>query len=102
MEKFILDIEMLQTFAEIFDPLKSDEAELAYDAIASVEPGSHFFGCEHTMERYQHTPDIRRLLNPTPDMSKIVLVFLSKCTSKFFFFQLNYELVGHYNGNYGG
>jgi trimethylamine--corrinoid protein Co-methyltransferase len=54
MEKFILDIEMLQTFAEIFEPLKSDEAELAYDAIASVEPGSHFFGCEHTMERYQH------------------------------------------------
>ena len=53
MEKFILDIEMLQTFAEIFDPLKSDDAELAFDAIASVEPGSHFFGCEHTMERYQ-------------------------------------------------
>ena len=53
MEKYILDIEMLQTFAEIFQPLKSDDAELAFDAIASVEPGSHFFGCEHTMERYQ-------------------------------------------------
>jgi len=53
MEKFILDIEMLQTFAEIFDPLKSDTAELAFEAIASVEPGGHFFGCEHTMERYQ-------------------------------------------------
>jgi hypothetical protein len=34
-------------------------------------------------------------------MSKIVLVFLSKCSPKFFFFQLYYELVGHYNGNYG-
>jgi len=53
MEKFILDVEMLQTFAEIFNPLKSDEAELAFDAIASVEPGGHFFGCEHTMSRYQ-------------------------------------------------
>ena len=53
MEKFILDIEMLQTFAEIFVPLNSDNAELAYEAIASVEPGSHFFGCDHTMERYQ-------------------------------------------------
>jgi trimethylamine--corrinoid protein Co-methyltransferase len=53
MEKFILDIEMLQTFAEIFQPLDSSEAELAFGAIASVEPGSHFFGCEHTMERYQ-------------------------------------------------
>jgi trimethylamine--corrinoid protein Co-methyltransferase len=53
MEKFILDIEMLQIFAEIFDPLNSTEPELAFDAIANVEPGSHFFGCEHTMERYQ-------------------------------------------------
>ena len=53
MEKFILDIEMLQTFAEIFQPLKSSDAELAFEAIASVEPGSHFFGCEHTMQRYQ-------------------------------------------------
>jgi trimethylamine--corrinoid protein Co-methyltransferase len=53
MEKIILDIEMLQTFAEIFQPLASDDAELAFEAIASVEPGSHFFGCEHTMERYQ-------------------------------------------------
>jgi len=53
MEKYILDIEMLQTFAEIFEPLASNETDLAYDAIAAVEPGSHFFGCEHTMERYQ-------------------------------------------------
>jgi trimethylamine--corrinoid protein Co-methyltransferase len=53
MEKYILDIEMLQIFAEIFHPLKSDDAELAYEAIASVEPGSHFFGCDHTMARYQ-------------------------------------------------
>ncbi len=53
LEKFILDVEMLQTFAEIFVPLASDDPELAFDAIASVDPGSHFFGCEHTMERYQ-------------------------------------------------
>jgi len=53
MEKYILDIEMLQTFAEAFQPLKSDDAELAFNAIKSVEPGGHFFGCDHTMERYQ-------------------------------------------------
>ncbi|MDH3858843.1 MAG: trimethylamine methyltransferase family protein, partial [Gammaproteobacteria bacterium] len=53
MEKFILDIEMLQIFAEIFEPLNSDPEELAYEAIASVEPGGHFFGCQHTMDRYQ-------------------------------------------------
>lgn len=53
MEKYILDIEMLQIFAEIFQPLNSSDAELAFEAIASVDPGSHFFGCEHTMARYQ-------------------------------------------------
>ncbi len=53
LEKFILDIEMLQTFAEIFAPLASGDSELAFDAIASVDPGGHFFGCEHTMQRYQ-------------------------------------------------
>ncbi len=53
MEKFILDVEMLQTFAEIFEPLPGGDAELAFEAIASVDPGSHFFGCEHTLSRYQ-------------------------------------------------
>ena len=53
MEKFILDIEMLQTFAEIFKPLDCGDAELAYEALAAVEPGGHFFGCDHTMARYQ-------------------------------------------------
>jgi trimethylamine---corrinoid protein Co-methyltransferase len=53
MEKFILDIETLQMFAEIFTPLKADDDELAFEAIAAVEPGSHFFGCDHTMSRYQ-------------------------------------------------
>ena len=53
MEKYILDIEMLQTFAEIFKPLNTSDAELAFEAIADVEPGTHFFGCDHTMERYQ-------------------------------------------------
>ena len=53
MEKYILDIEILQTFAEIFQPLKSDDAELAFEAIGSVAPGGHFFGCDHTMQRYR-------------------------------------------------
>lgn len=53
MEKYILDIEMLQIFAEIFQPLDSGDSELAFEALAAVEPGGHFFGCEHTMRRYQ-------------------------------------------------
>ena len=51
-EKFILDIEVAQMVAELCQPVKFDEDELAASAIAEVGPGGHFFGCEHTMERY--------------------------------------------------
>lgn len=51
-EKLVLDVEMLQMFAESFAPLDMAEAELAYDAIADVAPGGHFFGCDHTLDRY--------------------------------------------------
>ncbi|MFO0992100.1 MAG: trimethylamine methyltransferase family protein [Hyphomicrobiales bacterium] len=53
MEKYILDIETLQIFAEIFQPLDASDPELAFAAIAEVEPGGHFFAAQHTMERYQ-------------------------------------------------
>jgi trimethylamine--corrinoid protein Co-methyltransferase len=33
--------------------MKVDEAELAFDAIAEVGPGGHFFGAAHTLERYE-------------------------------------------------
>jgi trimethylamine--corrinoid protein Co-methyltransferase len=52
-EKFILDIEALQTLAELCRPAAADAAALAYDAIAEVAPGGHFFAAQHTMERYQ-------------------------------------------------
>jgi trimethylamine--corrinoid protein Co-methyltransferase len=52
-EKFILDIEMLQMFAETFQPVPASTADLALDAIAEVGPSGHFFGCAHTMERYR-------------------------------------------------
>jgi trimethylamine--corrinoid protein Co-methyltransferase len=54
LEKFILDIEMLQIFAELLEPLDASDEQLAFEAIAAVEPGGHFFACEHTMARYQH------------------------------------------------
>ncbi|MBC2837608.1 trimethylamine methyltransferase family protein [Paragemmobacter straminiformis] len=52
-EKFILDVEALQTLAELCRPAAADAAALAYDAIAEVAPGGHFFAAHHTMERYQ-------------------------------------------------
>jgi trimethylamine--corrinoid protein Co-methyltransferase len=53
LEKFILDIEMLQTFAEIFTPLDASDAEIGFEALAEVQPGGHFFAAGHTMARYQ-------------------------------------------------
>jgi trimethylamine--corrinoid protein Co-methyltransferase len=52
-EKFILDAEMLQMFAEMLQPIEVDTASLALDAIRDVQPGGHFFGSPHTMERYE-------------------------------------------------
>lgn len=52
-EKFILDVEALQTLAELCRPAAADTAALAYDAIAEVAPGGHFFAAQHTMDRYQ-------------------------------------------------
>lgn len=52
-EKLIIDAEMLQMFESFFEPIATDEASLALDAIAEVGPGGHFFGTPHTMERYE-------------------------------------------------
>lgn len=52
-EKLITDLDMLQTFAELCVPPTADEGALAWEALTEVGPGGHFFGCAHTMERYQ-------------------------------------------------
>ncbi len=52
-EKFILDMEALQTLAMLCRPAPADTAALAFGAIAEVPPGGHFFATQHTMERYQ-------------------------------------------------
>jgi trimethylamine--corrinoid protein Co-methyltransferase len=53
-EKFIIDVEMLQMFAEMLKIPEVNEQTLAHDAIREVGPGGHFFGCAHTMSRYEH------------------------------------------------
>ncbi len=52
-EKFILDVEVLQMLAEIFQPVVVDDAEIGLDAIGETAPGGHFFGGAHTLERYR-------------------------------------------------
>ncbi len=53
MEKFILDIEMLQIICEALQPLPAADDDIGFDAIAEVAPGGHFFSAAHTMSRYQ-------------------------------------------------
>ena len=52
-EKLITDMEMLQVFAELCVPTSADDSDLALEALADVQPGGHFFGTQHTMDRYQ-------------------------------------------------
>ncbi len=53
-EKVIIDAEMMQMMAEFLTPMVVDDDEMAMDAIEEVGPGGHFFGCAHTMERYEN------------------------------------------------
>ncbi len=53
-EKFIVDIEMCQILAEMFVPVRTDGDELGLDAITEVGPGGHFFGTQHTLDRFEH------------------------------------------------
>ena len=52
-EKLITDMEMIQVMAELCADTSGDDADLALDALAEVQPGGHFFGAAHTMDRYQ-------------------------------------------------
>lgn len=48
-EKFVTDMEAVETLAELCQPLADD---MAMDALAEVPPGGHFFAAAHTMARY--------------------------------------------------
>ena len=52
-EKLITDVEVLNMVAEMCAATPAGDAEIAMEALADVQPGGHFFGTPHTMERYQ-------------------------------------------------
>jgi trimethylamine--corrinoid protein Co-methyltransferase len=52
-EKFINDIEALQTIAELCQTTPEDAESLGWSALSEVEPGGHFFATQHTMDRYK-------------------------------------------------
>jgi len=55
-EKFVMDCEVLQMIERYFEAATyaTTEDDLAFDAIKEVGPGGHYFGCQHTQDRYQH------------------------------------------------
>ncbi len=52
-EKVIIDAEMLQMMAEMMKPVEINDEEFGLSAMEEVGPGGHYFGCAHTMERYE-------------------------------------------------
>ncbi len=51
-EKFIIDVEMIQHMMAFLTPIEVNEGELALDALGRVPTGGHFFGDQHTLDRY--------------------------------------------------
>ena len=52
-EKFVVDIEILQSLMTEFTPLEFNVESLAFDAHVEVGHGGHFLGAAHTMERFR-------------------------------------------------
>jgi trimethylamine--corrinoid protein Co-methyltransferase len=52
-EKLIIDAEMLQMMTDVLRPIQINDAELAQGVFKEVGPGGHFFGTQHTLDRYQ-------------------------------------------------
>jgi trimethylamine--corrinoid protein Co-methyltransferase len=52
-EKLIVDAEMLQMMAALQQPIDMSDAAIGLDAIREVGPCGHFFGTQHTLDRYE-------------------------------------------------
>ena len=52
-EKMVIDADLLHMASATLDPLVVDDDTLAFDAIADVGPGGHFFGTDHTQARFR-------------------------------------------------
>jgi len=52
-EKFIMDCETIQQMIAYMQPITINEDELGFEAIKEVGHGGHFFGVQHTQDRYE-------------------------------------------------
>lgn len=63
-EKFVLDVEIVQTMSQMLEPVRIDADTLALEEIEAVGPGGHFFGTERTIATYE-TAFYRPLISQT-------------------------------------
>ena len=63
-EKFVLDCEIVQSMAQMMQPVTINEETLALGEIADVGPGGHFFGAARTLETVE-TAFYRPLVSTT-------------------------------------
>ena len=52
-EKFMMDADFCGALHTYLDGIVVDDNSLAMDAFSEVGPGSHFFGCAHTLANYE-------------------------------------------------
>lgn len=52
-EKFVLDMEVMESLVHEFTPITFTEGDLAFDAHVEAGHGGHFLGTMHTMERFR-------------------------------------------------
>ncbi len=52
-EKMAIDADLLHMVARSLQPIIIDDASLAVEAIAEVGPAGHFFGTQHTQDRFR-------------------------------------------------
>ncbi|MEM7303519.1 MAG: trimethylamine methyltransferase family protein [Pseudomonadota bacterium] len=51
-EKFVNDMDAIQSLAELCAPTAGNDSEIGFEALSDVQPGGHFFVTQHTMDRY--------------------------------------------------
>lgn len=52
-EKFVMDCDTLQQISHYMRGVTAGDGDLAFEAIREVGPRGHFFGIDHTQERYE-------------------------------------------------
>ena len=53
IEKYVIDVQLLEMLQHEFTPLEIDEGSMAFDAHQEIGHGGHFLGAMHTMERFR-------------------------------------------------